>query len=185
MKIVAFVGSPRKQGNCAFITRRLLDLLEKKGHDTVIHFLYEKTVKGCIACEACTNQKTEICIHNDDFNLMAADIIKADALVFASPIYMGQISGPMKTFIDRWYTFADEKFAIRHVQGKRFITITASGAPAEQFAGVTEYLKYWLGEFFKMQPAGNIIAGNLSDIGDAEKCPQLLQDIDKVAAGLP
>jgi multimeric flavodoxin WrbA len=184
MKIVAFVGSPRKNGNSAFLTRRLMDLLEKKGHDGTIHFLYDKKIKGCIACDACTNLQTEICIHNDDFNVLAAEIIKADVMVFASPIYMGQITGPMKTFIDRWYTFADEKFAIRHVQNKKFITITTSGAPPEQFAGVTEYLKYWLGEFFKMQPAGTIIGGNLFDPSDAEKNPQLLQEIDRVVAGL-
>lgn len=182
MKIVAFVGSPRKNGNCAFITKNLTEKLEKKGHDCQTFYLYDQTVKGCIACDACTEQTVEICIHDDDFNKMAQEIIKADAMIFASPIYMGQITGVLKLFVDRWYTFADEKFAIRHVQGKKFVVVTASGAPAEQFAGVAEYLKYWFGDFFKMQACGCIVGGELSEAGEAKKRSDILQEIDKVVA---
>lgn len=184
MNITAIVGSPRKKGNCSVIVENFVKNLEVKGHKSEVYNLYDSQIKGCIACDACTNGKVDVCVHNDEFIKMAESIKKSDVLIFASPIYMGQISGPAKTFLDRFYTFADEDFSIRHIKGKKFITVTTSGAPAEQFAEVTEYLQYWLGEFFKMEHSGSIIAGELIEPGSIDLAGEIGEQIEALVNDL-
>jgi len=185
MKILAIIGSPRKNGNCAVLTKAVCDAAAAKGHQVTTHFIYDKKIKGCIACEACTERKVDICIHNDDFNKIAKEMIEADCLIIASPVYMGQISGPLKTFFDRWYTFAEEDFSIRHIMGKKFVTIIASGGPEKMFKGVADYLNHWIGEgFFKLKHLGTIIGGDLSDPGDAAKNKKLLEKAEALGKKL-
>lgn len=184
MKILAFIGSPRKKGNTVALVKKICDAASQKGHETKIVHIYDMKIHGCTACEACTERKVDICIHNDDFNKIAPEIIAADCFIFASPIYMGQITGPLKTFLDRWYTFAEEDFSIRHVMGKKFVTVTTSGAPAAQFSDVTEYLKHWLGDFYKMKHLGSLIGGELSDEGDVKKREDLLKEAEKIGQSL-
>lgn len=184
MNIVSIIGSPRKQGNCVAIVDKLCQTAATNGHTVSTHFLYDEVIKPCIACDACTNRKTDICIHEDAFNKIAGEIISAEVLIVASPIYMGQITGPTKIFLDRFYTFAEEHFSIRHIQGKKFITVTTSGAPAEQFSNVTTYLRYWFGEFFKMTFAGSIIGGDLMQPGEARDRNDLMDQAVALGAGL-
>lgn len=184
MKIVAIVGSPRKNGNCATLVKAFCAGATKNGHQTKVFHLLEKQVKPCIACYSCIQHKVEICVHKDDFNKMAKEIIAADAVVFASPVYMGQITGLLKTFFDRWITFAEPDFSIRHVTGKKFLTIVTSGAPASEFKEVTTYLKHWLGKFFKMKHAGSLQAGELHEAGDARDNAVLLRKAEKLGAAL-
>jgi multimeric flavodoxin WrbA len=184
MNILALVGSPRKKGNSALLVQKFSEAAQKKGHQVKTHFVYDLNIKGCIACEACTDGKVEVCVHKDDFIGLAAEIIKADCLVVASPVYMGQITGPLKTLLDRWYTFADEKFNIRHVQGKKLVVMTTSGAPAQQFAAVTEYLKEWFGGFFKLDCIGKVTVGEVSDEGDVLKNEAALREVQALAEKL-
>ncbi|RCK81383.1 MAG: Iron-sulfur flavoprotein [Candidatus Ozemobacter sibiricus] len=184
MNIVVFNGSPRKNGGCAALIQALVAGAQKKGHTAKVFHLIDQRVEPCLACYACMGRKVEFCVHDDDFTPMARDLLAADTVVFASPVYMGQITGLLKTFFDRWITFAEPDFSIRHVKGKRFVTIVTSGAPADRFKEVTDYLKYWLGEFFKMRHAGSLMAGDLHDPGDVQKRPDLLREAEALGQAL-
>lgn len=184
MNIIAINGSPRKNGACAALIEALIKGASKKGHTAKVYNLIDHTIKPCIACYACMSKKVEFCIHDDDFTPIARDILKSDVVVFASPVYMGQITGMLKTFFDRWITFAEPDFSIRHVKGKRFITIVTSGAPADKFKEVTDYLKYWLGDFFKMEHVKSMMAGDLHDPGDIQKSPELLREAEEIGSSL-
>ncbi|MBF0502039.1 MAG: flavodoxin family protein [Candidatus Riflebacteria bacterium] len=184
MFILNINSSPRKNGNSVILSRKLCNAARNNGHTVKTVNLYDMTIKGCIACESCTQRKVEYCIHEDDLTKISPDIINADVLVFSTPIYMGHMNGLLKVFLDRWYTFAEEDFSIRHVMGKKFITITTSGAPAEQFAEVTTYFKKWFGEFFKLEYIDSIIAGELTEQGEAENRPELLAQAEKIGASL-
>ena len=121
-------------------------------------------MKGCLGCMACLTDKVEICIQRDDFAKLVPKIIAADLLIFASPIYFGHITGPLKTFIDRFYTFCMEDFKVKDLPDKKFITIITSGAPANVFGpSITKSLKEWLGDFLGMKSAGSIIVGDLKE----------------------
>lgn len=181
MVIMGFLGSPRKNGNTSTLLQRFGEAATKKGHSFTLHQLYDDKIKPCVACQACQSGKVEICVHNDNFNIIAKAMEKTDLFVLASPVYMGQITGPTKNFLDRWVTFVKHDFSIRRIAGKKFATITTCGAPAEAFASVTDYLKHWLGDFFKLQHVGSIQGGNLMGPGDVAKQPDLLKQVDELA----
>lgn len=184
MKIVAFNGSPRKTASCATLIESLCAGARGKGHETRVFHLIDHDVKPCIACYSCMGHKAEICSQNDDFIGMAKEIMAADVVVMASPVYMGQVTGLFKTFFDRWLTFAEADFSIRHVVGKRFVTIVTSGAPPEQFKEVTAYLKHWVGDFFKLKHAGSLVAGDLHEPGDIRERHELLREAEALGRSL-
>lgn len=161
MNILTIMGSPRKNGDNVKITTAIAEAAAKNGHHTDTVFLYDLNFKGCTACDACKDGRVEFCTQEDDFTRMIPQILAADCIVFASPIYMGHVTGEIKTFIDRWCCFFDDEFEVHHVTGKKFIVVTTSAAPPNQFSGVPQYLKSMFEGFFKMVPAGDIHAGDL------------------------
>ena len=177
MEIAAVYGSPAKEGNSAVLTDVILSSAKENGHTAEKFYLYDLEIKNCLACEAAaTYHKERYCIHDDDMTTRIIPALrKADLIIIASPIYMGQITGITKTFLDRWYTFVLKDFKIRFLTGKRFITVVTSAAPDETFSNVTDYLNYWLSEFFKMTRFGQMHAGNLMGSGEVNKREDLLQ----------
>lgn len=175
MKILAILGSPRKNGDNAVIMEHFIKGAGQSGHQVDICRVYDMEMKGCTACYACTRGKTDICIHQDDFNAVHGKIVEADCLVFSTPVYFGHMTGPLKTFIDRLYTFLNEDFTLKHLPGKKFITIVTSGAPESQFCDkVTEFFTTWFGEFMKMEHKGSIVAGNLNQEGSIKQRKEVL-----------
>lgn len=161
MKVLAFIGSPRENGNTAAMVKAVCQGTALAGHETEVVTITNLTIHDCSACGACKTGKIEYCTINDDMQKLYPKIIEADCLVIGTPVYMGQITGQMKNFFDRWYPFMDQNYQIFHLPGKKYITVTASGAPAEVFRSVTDYLNYWLGTFFKMKLVQNIVGGGL------------------------
>ncbi len=102
MKVVAFNGSPRKDGNTTLLIRQLLDQLEKEGIETELVHLSGKKIHGCIACYKCFQNKDQRCAVKDDIaNDCIEKIMKADGIVLGSPVYFGDMTPEMKALIDR------------------------------------------------------------------------------------
>jgi multimeric flavodoxin WrbA len=183
MHILAFNGSPSKKGSGAALINALLAEARKNGHTAEVIDLYGKKIKGCMACDKCKDS-TPGCVVKDDMAVLTKKIIKADCLVISSPVYMGQITGVMKTFLDRWCVFFDASFKMRHIPGKQLVTIVTSGAPAPTYKPVADYLNKWLGGFFKMKLAGSIVAGGLSGKGAVKKQPDVMKQASRIGAAL-
>jgi multimeric flavodoxin WrbA len=100
MKILAINGSPRTVRST---TRRLagfvLDGAAKAGAETEMIDLCDLRVTPCTACEACSLNGT--CVNDDDVPLLVDRMKGADGIVFASPVYIDNVSGQMKVFFDR------------------------------------------------------------------------------------
>ena len=100
MKILAINGSPRtiRSG-----TRRLADYILEgagtKGAETEMIDLADLAIMPCTACEACSING--MCINDDDMAGVIARMREADGIVFASPVYIDNITGQMKIFFDR------------------------------------------------------------------------------------
>ena len=104
MKIIAFNGSQRKNGNTATVLNHALEGAASQGADTEFIHLYDLNYKGCISCFACKRiggKSYGQCAVNDDLAPILKKIEEADAIVLGSPIYLGAISGEMKSFIER------------------------------------------------------------------------------------
>jgi multimeric flavodoxin WrbA len=102
MKVVAFNGSARKNGNTAILINHVFQALEKEGIDTELVQLSGKKIRGCIACMKCFENKDQRCsVTNDDVNSCIEKMIDADGIILGSPTYFANISTELKALIDR------------------------------------------------------------------------------------
>ena len=102
MKVVAFNGSPRPDGNCSLLLKEIFGRFEQNKIQTELLLLSRKTIKPCIACYKCLENKDQRCsIHDDDLNECIAKIMEADAIILASPTYIGDVNSVTKALIDR------------------------------------------------------------------------------------
>lgn len=102
MKVVAFSGSARKDGNTAILVRQVFAELEKEGIETELVQLAGEIIRGCTACYKCFGSKDQRCaIDNDPVNDCIAKMVAADGVIIASPTYFADISAETKALIDR------------------------------------------------------------------------------------
>lgn len=102
MKVVAFNGSARKDGNTAILIRRVLKVLEENGIDTELIQLAGEALRGCNACRTCYETKNERCIIEDDrVNEYVQKMKAADGIILGSPTYFSMMTSEMKALIDR------------------------------------------------------------------------------------
>lgn len=102
--ILIILDNGRVHGNNQQLAEAFARGAEAAGHNVKTISLREKTVNGCLGCNACRYGKP--CIQKDDFNDIVPDIKAADLLVFASPLFFWTISARTKAFIERFYCIA-------------------------------------------------------------------------------
>lgn len=101
MKIVVLTGSPRRNGNSAYLAEQFIKGAEEQGHEVFRFDCAMKDVEPCRACNRCGMDGP--CIFNDDFQELRPRLIEADMVVFATPMYYFGMSAQMKRVIDRFY----------------------------------------------------------------------------------
>ncbi len=102
MKVVAFNGSARKDGNTAILVRQVFAELEAEGIETEMVQLAGQTIRGCTACGQCGKNKNQRCVVKGDIvNACIAKMVEADGIILASPVYFADITAEMKALIDR------------------------------------------------------------------------------------
>jgi multimeric flavodoxin WrbA len=102
MKVVAFNGSPRKDGNTFRMLSRALSVLQAEGIETELVQVGGQMVRGCIACYQCGVRKDGCCVQTDDgMNGWIAKMRDADGILLGSPTYFADITPEMKALIDR------------------------------------------------------------------------------------
>jgi len=102
MKVIAFNGSARKDGNTAILIGHVLQELEKEGFTTELVQLAGSRIHGCIACMKCFENKDQRCSVKDDIaNDCIEKMLAADGIILGSPTYFANVSTEMKALIDR------------------------------------------------------------------------------------
>ena len=102
MRVVAFNGSARKNGNTAILVNHVFQELQHQGIETELVQLAGKKIKGCIACYKCFENKDQRCSVTDDvLNSCIEKMIQAQGIILASPTYFANISTELKALIDR------------------------------------------------------------------------------------
>ncbi|MBN2064731.1 MAG: flavodoxin family protein [Sedimentisphaerales bacterium] len=102
MKVVAFNGSPRKQGNTASMLSLALSELENQGIETELVHIGGQSVRGCTGCRQCRQLMGRKCVIEGDFvNSCIEKMIVADGIILGSPTYFADITTEMKALIDR------------------------------------------------------------------------------------
>ena len=148
MRICILLGSPRPGGNTAELCKPFIEELAASGAEVEYVALHGKNIAPCLGCYRCQNVAGEYgCVQRDDMQAVVESILRADALVFATPIYTWQATPPMKAVMDRMYGL--NKFygsAPREVLngGQAYALIATCGYDLEYGAGLLdEGIRRW------------------------------------------
>lgn len=104
MYVLAINGSPRKNWNTAILLNKALEGAASHGATTELIHLYDLNYKGCISCFACKLKDGKSygkCAYQDDLSPVLEKIDNADAVILGSPIYFGNVTGEMRSLMER------------------------------------------------------------------------------------
>jgi multimeric flavodoxin WrbA len=130
MKVVAFNGSPRKDGNTATLIRHVLVELEKEGIETETVQIGGKSIHGCIACGKCVENKDRKCVIDKDVvNDCIEKMFEADGIILASPTYFSDLTPELKALIDRaGFVAGANGGLLRHKVGAAVVAVRRAGS---------------------------------------------------------
>ncbi|UMZ73862.1 flavodoxin family protein [Natranaerofaba carboxydovora] len=100
MKILAINGSHRKGMNVSKMLNAALEEAKKQGASTELVEITDYEIKPCISCNKCLF-KPECKIDNDDMKELYDKLQEADGIIIGSPVYFSNVTGRLKTFMDR------------------------------------------------------------------------------------
>ncbi len=187
MKIVSLFGSPRQNGNSEAIARRIMNTAVQKGAETRAFYLHLLNYKGCYACMGC-KRSSEKCVIKDDLAYVLEAVSEADVVILATPVYFGDMTGQMKCYFDRTYSFMTPDYLTnptptRLAPGKKCIFVQTQGSSSEdQFGDI--FPKY--DRFLKWQGFETILIRGvgLYTPQDAENNKELMQQAEEIAEKL-
>lgn len=166
-KILIISTSLRGRSNSHALAEAFAAGAGEAGNDVELITLHHKDLRFCIGCLSCV--KTGVCVIKDDAPEIVRKMHDADVLVFATPIYYYEMSGQMKTLLDR----ANPLFG----RDYRFTEIYLLTSAAEDEPEVPERaisgLGGWIECFDRARLAGSIFAGGVTDPGEVEGHPAL------------
>ncbi|MBO4715515.1 MAG: flavodoxin family protein [Verrucomicrobia bacterium] len=131
MKVVAFNGSPRKNGNTEFLLNTVLGVLAQNDWETEYIQVGGVPVRGCMACYKCFKNANARCVINvDPVNQWIAKAEQADAILLGSPSYFTNVSSELKAFMDRLglAAYSVEKSLLKGKIGAGVVTHRRGGA---------------------------------------------------------
>ncbi|MCE9614764.1 MAG: flavodoxin family protein [Lentisphaerae bacterium] len=129
MRIVAFNGSPRKDGNTFCLINHALRALQAEGIETEIVQVGGNLIHGCMACYQCFEKKNFRCVQNKDIvNECIEKMRQADGIILASPTYFADVTPELKALIDRagFVSMANGRFLKRKV-GAAIVAVRRGG----------------------------------------------------------
>lgn len=143
MKVVAFNGSPRKEGNTYEALKIVCEQLEAKGIETEIVQVGINNIRACIACGQCAKNKNEACsMKSDEVNDWIQKMKKADGILLGSPVHYASMAANMKSFLDRaFYVSGVNNYMFRHKVGASVVAVRRSGG-LPTFNELNNYLNY-------------------------------------------
>ncbi len=154
MRVVAFNGSPRKEGNTYLLVQRVFEELRKEGVETEYVPFGGRPLRGCTACLKCRENRDKKCVLPDDgLNGYIAKMEEAEGIILASPVYFSNVTAEMKALIDRagFVSKANDGLLRRKV-GAAVVAVRRAGANVVYsdlnfFFGINEMIipgsSYW------------------------------------------
>lgn len=185
MKVVAFNGSPKKEGNTYHALKMVGEELESNGIDFEIIHIGNKNIRGCMACGQCAKNKNEECIiKTDEVNEWIQAIKKADGILIGSPVHFAGMSSTMKAFLDRaFYVHSTNNALFRHKVGASVVSVRRSGG-SSTFDSLNHYLNY-AEMFIPTTNYWNIIHGTTpGEVFEDEEGMQIMRVLGKNMAFL-
>ena len=143
-KIVIINGATREGGNTDTLLSRFCEGMKSSSLQVKDIRLRDLEISNCIGCCQCLKEKT--CNFDDDMTTLRESLIAADVIVFASPIYWCEVTGLMKTFVDRLYFF-HHQVNRDMISGKKALVLTTLGEKEAGYESevLVEFYRRFLG----------------------------------------
>lgn len=173
MKIVVLTGSPRKNGNSAYLAEQFIKGAQEAGHEIFRFDCAFQKVEGCMACNHCGMDGP--CILNDDFEIVRPHLVVADMVVFATPMYYFGVSAQLKKVIDRFYAINGQIKGAR--KKSAFLMTYANSSSKDAEPMLVHY--HTLVDYLGWEDTGTVVAsgvwtaGSIKNTGYGEKAYQL------------
>lgn len=138
-KVLAIVGSYRKDGIIDTAINEILDSARESGAETEKIYLIDKHIEFCTNCRTCTQQEGSErgkCIITDDMSSILDEIERSDAFILGSPMNFGTVTAVTKVFIERLVCFAYWPWGMaapkirNRPKDKRAVVVGSSAAPS-------------------------------------------------------
>ena len=176
--ILVITTSLRAKSNSDILAEQLIAGAKEAGHSVERISLRGKELRFCIGCLAC--QKTQRCIQKDDAVSIADSVLNADTLVFVTPIYYYEMSGQMKTLLDRLNPLYSADYRFRRVY---MLSTAAEDEPFVPEKAVSG-LQGWVDCFEKAELTDSLFCGGLTAGGEAANAEAHLQSAFAFGRGL-
>jgi multimeric flavodoxin WrbA len=176
MEIAAICASSRAGGNTATLLEALLDGAREAGAITHRFDPAKMKISDCDADRSCLESAEAGCLLDDDMQRIYTALRRADAWVFATPVYFWHVTASMKRVIDRLYAFYTEEGGWRlGLPGKRrgAVIVVQADPGQDTPTRVADYLTTIMRDL-NVEVVGAIAEGSLGHSGDAAKRPDLL-----------
>ena len=171
-KVLIISSSLRKNANSEQLAASFANGSKAAGHETEIISLRGKEIKFCIGCFVC--QKTKRCFMHDDADVIREKMLHADVLVFATPIYYYEMSGALKTMLDRANPLYPSDYQFRDVYAIATAAENEEYVPQRAFSGI----EGWVDCFDKAKLVGTLFCGGVTDIGEISENAKLHEAFD-------
>ena len=184
-KMLAIAGSPRKDSNSAYLCRCCLRAAEAQGCETRLLELSSLTVEPCRACDNCVDFAAgERCIIDDDMDQVLDAMLWAEAIVFATPTYMGGMSAQLKCLIDRTRPIWSPENILQHRTGSTIVV--GEGRWGGQELAARSVMDFMLNHGMIVVPSASLPYGNWEVVGLGAKPGDVARDdfAVKAAEGL-
>ena len=168
-KVLIVSASPRKNSNSEALALAFAEGAKSAGHEAELVSLRGKTVNFCCGCFVC--QETQRCVIHDDADQICQKALLADVLVFATPIYYYEMSGQLKTLLDRLNPLFPSDYAFKDVYMLTAAAEDEDYVPARAVSG----LEGWVECFERAHLAGTVFMGGVTEAGENPDHPALVQ----------
>jgi multimeric flavodoxin WrbA len=183
MKILGFIGSPRKGENTDVLVNHILDKMKECGAETRLYNICDMDIGGCISCLACKDNPMT-CSIEDDMLPLYEEIAEADGLVIGSPVYVAWITAQTKAFVDRLYAFLGSDYKPYLKEPKRCLLVMPQGhLDADRYGYIGTQLGFLL-KFMCNFETKSLVAAGVGQRGARGADVRQHQDIMDAAAKL-
>ena len=169
-KVLVITTSLRARSNSDILAERMIAGARDAGHEVEQISLKGKDIRFCIGCLSC--QKTQKCVLKDDAIWITEKVKNADTLVFVTPIYYYEMSGQMKTLLDRMNSLYPSDYRFRKIYLLTTAAEDESYVPEKAVSG----LQGWVDCFEKAELAGSLFLGRINNPGEALERKDALND---------
>lgn len=171
-KVLIISTSLRKDSNSECLAKEFGRGAKDAGNKVETVTLRGKDIRFCIGCMSCMD--THRCVLNDDSQEIVSEIKESDVLVFATPVYYYEMSGQMKTLLDRCNPLYNSDYKFKEV----YLMTSAAENEESAMDGAVKGMEGWIECFPGVKLSGVLRGTGLEDPGEAARSEYVKQAYD-------